>query len=127
MLDCKEIATRMAYNLNILSDTSFDTVDVTMYHQMIGSLMYLTNTRLDILFMVNTLIQFLTDPRQVHLIAVKHVLRYLKGTMDYGIKYGVNQNINLHSYVDSYWESSVTDRKRTSCYCFNLEYSILIS
>ena len=60
------------------------------------------------------------DPRQVHLIAVKHVLRYLKGTVDYGLKYDTNQKINLHGYVDSYWEGSATNRKRTSCFCFSL-------
>ena len=66
---------------------------------------------------MNTLSQFLTDPRQVHLIAVKHVLRYLKGTMDYGLKYDVNQKINLHGYVDSDWEGSAIDRKSNlGCY-----------
>ena len=43
----------------------------------------------------------LTDPRSVHLIAAKHVLRYLKGTIDYGLKYDANQKINLEGYVDS--------------------------
>ena len=75
-------------------------VDDMMYRQMIVSLMYLTNTRLDICFAVNTLSQFLMDPRHVHLIAAKHVLRYLKGTVDYGLKYDANQKINLHGYVD---------------------------
>ena len=60
---------------------------------MIGSFMYLTNTRPDICFVVNTLSQFLTDPRHVHLIASKHILRYLKGTVDYGINFEVNQKI----------------------------------
>ena len=68
---------------------------------MIGSLMYLMNTRPDICFAVNTLIQFLTDPRNVHFIAAKHILRYLRGTFDYGLKYDVNQKINLEGYVDS--------------------------
>ena len=65
-----------------------------MYRQMIGSLMYLMNTRLYICFVVKTLSQFLIDPRHVHLIDAKHVLRYLKGTMDYGLKYDANQKIN---------------------------------
>ena len=64
-----------------------------MLRQMIGSLMYPTNTRPDICFAVNTLSQFLTDPRHVHLIAAKHILRYLRGTNDYGLKYEANQNI----------------------------------
>ena len=76
--------------------------------------------RLDICFVVNTLSQFQMDPRQVHLIAVKHVLRYLKGTVDYGLEYDANQEINLHSYVDSEWEGSATDMKRTSGCCFSL-------
>ena len=63
------MATPMASNLKPLCDASSDSVDATMYHQMIGSLMYLTNTRPDICFAVNTLSQFLTDPRHVHLIA----------------------------------------------------------
>ena len=61
-----------------------------MYCQMIGSLMYLTNTRLDIFFAMNTLSQFLTDSRQVHLIAAKHILRYLRGAVDYVLKYEVS-------------------------------------
>ena len=66
MIDCKAIATPMASNLKLLSDASSESVDAMMYRQMIGSLMYLTNTRPDIFFVVNTLSQFLTDPRDVH-------------------------------------------------------------
>ena len=79
---------------------------------MIGLLMYVTNTRLDICFAENTLSQFLTNLRNVHLVAAKHILRYLSGTIDYGLKYDVNQNINLEGYVDSDWESSAIDRKK---------------
>ena len=67
----------MALNLKLLSDDSSDSVDAMMYRQMIGSLMCLMNTRLDICFAVNTLSQFLTDPRHVHLIVAKHILRAL--------------------------------------------------
>ena len=90
ILDCKVIATPMASNLKLLCDASSESVDATMYRQMIGSLMYL-----------NTLSQFLKDPRHVHLIPAKHVVRYLKGTVDYGLKYDVNHKINVHGYVDS--------------------------
>ena len=60
MMDC--MTTPMALNLKLLSDASLETVDATMYHQMIGSLMYL---RPDICFVVNTL-------RHVHLMVAKH-------------------------------------------------------
>ena len=55
-----------------------------------SNMMYLMNKRSDIFFVVNTLSQFLMDSRHVHLIAAKHVLRYPKGTVDYGIKYDAN-------------------------------------
>ena len=78
---------------------------------MIGSLIYLANTRPDICFAVNTLCQFPTDPRHVHLVAAKHVLRYLKVTVEYGLKYDANKKINLHGPVDSYWVGNATYRK----------------
>ena len=81
-MDCKAMATPMASNLKLLSDASSKTVDAMMYRQMIGSLMYLTNTRPDICFVVNTLSQFLIDLRNVCLIAAKHIMRYLKGIVE---------------------------------------------
>ena len=75
MLDCKAMTTPMASNLNLLSDASSEAVDATMYRQMIGSLMYLTNTSPYICFTMNTLNQFLTDLRHVQLIDAKHILR----------------------------------------------------
>ena len=114
MMDCKAMTTPMASNLKLLSYASLESVDATMYCQMIGSLVYLMNTRPDICFAVNTLSQFLTDPRHVHLIAAKHILRYLKGTVDYGLKYEVNQKINLEGYVDSDWAIPSIGRTRQS-------------
>ena len=78
MMDYKEISTPMEQKLNLLFDDSAKTVDATMYHEMIGSLMYLMNMIPDICFAVNTLSQLLTDLIHVHLIATKHMMRYLK-------------------------------------------------
>ena len=63
---------------------------------------------------MNILSQFWTVPRNVHLIAIKHILRYLRGTVDYGIKYDANKKINLEGYVDSDWAGSAIDNKSTS-------------
>ena len=90
------MTTPMASNLKLLSDASSEMVDAMMCHQMISSLMYVTDTRPDTCFAMNTL-------RHVHLIAAKHILRYLKGTVYYGIKYWDDQKINLEGYVDSDW------------------------
>ena len=123
MMDC--MTTPMESNLKLLTDASLETIDATMYHQMIGSLMYLTNTRPYICFAVNTLSQFLTDPRHVHLIAAKHIMRNLKGIVDYGIKYEENQKINLEGYVDSDWAGSAIDRKSTLGCCFSMGSGVI--
>ena len=120
MMDYKAMTKSMASKLELLSVTSSETVDATMYCQMIGSLMYLMNTRPDICFAVNTLSQYLTDPRHVHLTAANHILRYLKGTVDYGLKYKTDQRIKLEGYVDSDWASSGIDRKTTSGWYFSM-------
>ena len=125
MMDCKAMTTPMESNLKLLSDASSKIVDAMMYHQMIGSLMYLTNMRPDICFVVNTLSQYLTNPRHVHLTTAKHILRYLKGTLDYGLKYKTDQRINLEGYVDLYWEGSAIDRKSTLGCCFSMGSGVI--
>jgi hypothetical protein len=81
--------------------------------------MYLTNTEPDICFAVNTLSQFLVEPRRVHLVAAKHVMRYLKGTMDYGLIYDGGHDFTLSGYTDAYWVGSIAERKSTSGCCFS--------
>ena len=80
MLECKAMATPVDSNMKLLADDLSELVDVTQYRQIIGSLMYLTNTKPDICFVVNTMSQYLVKPRCFHLIAIKLVMRYLKGT-----------------------------------------------
>jgi hypothetical protein len=82
--------------------------------------MYLTNTRPDICFAVNTLSQFLVEPRCVHLVAANHVMRYLKDTIDCGPSYDGDHDFTLRGYTDADWAGSVSNRKSTSGCCFNL-------
>jgi hypothetical protein len=62
----------------------------------------------------------MVHPRHVHLIAVKHVMRYLKGIMDYWLNYVADNEISLLGYSDSYWACSVANRKSTLGCCFTL-------
>jgi hypothetical protein len=112
--------TPMETKLKLLVDTSSKLIDATLYRQIIGSLMYLTNTRIDICFSVNTLSQFLVEPRHVHLVFEKHVMRYLKGTLDCGLSYDGDHDFTLSGYTDSDWARSVSNRKSTSGCCFSL-------
>jgi hypothetical protein len=118
MLECKSMNTPMEMKLKLLVDTSSELINSTLYRQIIGSLMYLTNTRPDICFSVNTL--SLVEPRHVHLVAAKHVMRYLKGSLYCGLSYDGDHDFTLSGYTDSDWARSFSDRKSTSGCCFSL-------
>ena len=93
MLYCKYMTTPMRISLKFLNDDTSEAVDATLYRQIIGSLMYLTNTRPYICFVVNTLSQYIVNPKHIHLVGSKHVTRYLKGTLDYGLRYASDGEI----------------------------------
>jgi hypothetical protein len=86
---CKSMTTPMMNFFKKLSDSTSDSdlVDPTMYRQLIGSLMYLVNIGKYIFFEVSTLSEFMVELRHFHWVATKHVLRYLHGTIGYGLRY----------------------------------------
>jgi hypothetical protein len=88
--------------------------------------MYLMNTRPNICLTVNTMSQYMEQPKQVHLVRVKHVMRYLKGTLDYGIRYVIDHEFRLYGYSDSYWVSSIPDRRSTLACCFSIGSSMVL-
>ena len=98
-----------------------DRVNVTTYRSLIGSLRYLTHTRPDLLYFVGILSRYMEKPSQEHLNAVKRVIRYVKGTADYGIldKKG-ESNSELIGYSDSDFSGDVGDQKSTSGHIFFL-------
>jgi hypothetical protein len=87
MLDCKSMSTPMVSNLRKLheSDSGSNLVDPSLYRQLIGPLMYLIHTRPDICFAVSALSQFMSEPRHKHWNASKQILRYLRGSIAYGL------------------------------------------
>ena len=101
-------------------------MDPTLYRQLIGSLMYLVNTRPNICFAVNMMSQFMCERRRVQWVAAKHILRYLQGTVDYGLDYRQGDGVRLVGYTDSDWAGCASDRKITSRCCFGLG-SIVVS
>jgi hypothetical protein len=127
MLDCKSMSTPMVSNLKKLhqSDSESDLVDPSMYRQFIGSLMYLIHTRPDICFVVSALSQFMSESRHRHWIVAKHVLRYLRGPIAYGLRYISTRGVLLHGYADSNWVGSSLDRKSTFGYCFSLGLAMI--
>ena len=73
--------------------------------------MYLVNTRPDINFAVNSLSQFMVDPRRVHWTTAKHILCYIRGTMEYGLVYKRRGSVQLAGFIDAGWAGSVEDRR----------------
>ncbi|KAF5470860.1 hypothetical protein F2P56_011348 [Juglans regia] len=90
--------------------------DPTEYKILVGALQYLTLTRPDLSFSVNQLCQFLHCPTTDHLVAAKRVLRYLKGTLQFGLNFSKG-SLQLNGFCDSDWAGSPDDRKSTSGYC----------
>ncbi|KAF5449795.1 hypothetical protein F2P56_030207 [Juglans regia] len=98
-----------------LSDGSPPT-DASLYRQTLGSLQYLSLTRPDVSFAINKLSQFMHSPSTLHWSAVKRLIRYLVGTIDYGIMLRTNSPQTLHAFADADWACDPNDRTSTSAY-----------
>eukprot|EP00253_Pinus_taeda_P036089 PITA_36089 len=120
MQDCRPIATPMITNWKKIDASKDKDVNPTLYRQLIGSLMYLFNTRLDICYAVNNLIQFMVEPKRAHWAAAKDVLRYIQGTIEYGLLYTRRNDIRMSGFVYADWAGSSVHRKSTSGYYFNI-------
>eukprot|EP00253_Pinus_taeda_P021033 PITA_21033 len=101
-----------------LHASDLELVDPTLYRTLIGCFMYLVNTRPDICFAVNTMSQFTCEPGRVHWVVAKHILRYLQGTVDFGLDYRQGDGVRLAGYTDSDWKS-------TSSCCFGLGSAVV--
>jgi hypothetical protein len=91
--------------------TSGEVVDATVYRQLVGSLMYLVNMRLNICYVVNQLSQAMVKPTKLFWKVGKHVLRYPRGTSEYGLWYRQMDEVKLHSFTDADWVGNPTDKK----------------
>ena len=85
-----------------------------------GSLLYLTITRPNIVFAVGVMSQFMESPCADYLIVAKRILRYVKGTLEYGLFYKENVYFSFHGYAEEDWAGNVIDRRSTSGYCFSI-------
>ena len=100
-------------------------VDKTYYKQVVGSLMYLTTTRPDLMFVVSIISRYMENPPELHLQTAKRVLRYLRGTIDFGIFYRKGGDDELVAYTDRDYAGDLEDRKSTSSYVFLLSSGVI--
>ncbi|GJZ47545.1 hypothetical protein Tco_0601377, partial [Tanacetum coccineum] len=92
-------------------------VDEHLYRSMIGSLMYFTTSRPDIMFAVCARFQVSGFSKDIHLLAVKRIFRYLKGKPSLGLCYSKDSPLELVAYTDSAYAGAIQDRKSTTGGC----------
>ncbi|GKV37173.1 hypothetical protein SLEP1_g45232 [Rubroshorea leprosula] len=119
MENCKPVATPLVQNEKLSKDDQETKVDSSYYRSLIGSLLYLTATRLDLMFAASYLSRFMSTPSKFHLVAAKRVLRYIKGTYELGLWFDSNQQGRLQGYADSDWAGSMEDMISTTSYVFS--------
>nr|GEV23085.1 ribonuclease H-like domain-containing protein [Tanacetum cinerariifolium]GEV87762.1 ribonuclease H-like domain-containing protein [Tanacetum cinerariifolium] len=99
--------------------------DPTLYRSLAGALQYLTFTRPDLSYAVQQVYLYMHDPRDPHFIALKHILFYVRGTLDYGMQLNVSFTTHLSAYADADWSGCPVIRRSMSGYCVFLGDNIL--
>jgi hypothetical protein len=125
MKDAKPIKTPMGTNGHLDLDTGGKSVDQKIYRWMIGSLLYLCASRPDIMLSVCMCARFQANPKEVHLRAVKRILRYLVHTPKFGLWYPKGSTFDLIGYSDAGWAGCKINRKSTSETCQFLGRSLV--
>jgi hypothetical protein len=125
MKDAKPIKTPMGTNGHLDLATGGKSVDQKVYRSMIGSLLCLCASRPDIMLSVCMCARFHADPKEVHLRAVKRILRYLVHTPNFGLWYPKGSTFDLIGYSDADWAGYKIDRKSTSGTCQFLGRSLV--
>ncbi|GJS30406.1 putative ribonuclease H-like domain-containing protein [Tanacetum coccineum] len=115
--DVKSASTPTDLEKPLVKDADADDVDEHLYRSMIGSLMYLTASRPDIMFAVCACARFQVSPKTSHLLAVKRIFRYLKGKPSLGLWYSKDSPLELVAYTDSDYAGATLDRKSTTGGC----------
>ncbi|CAN6694260.1 unnamed protein product [Malus baccata var. baccata] len=122
MQDSKSCVTPCLPSHRLIKDDGKPYRHPDQYRSIVGALQYLTFTRPDIAFAVNQCCQFMQHPMECHVVAVKRILRYLSGTINYGIHFQPG-TLTLQAYSDADWAGDPNDRRSTSGYVVYLGFS----
>ncbi|XP_040939865.1 secreted RxLR effector protein 161-like [Gossypium hirsutum] len=108
--------TPMVTTVQLSAHAGTPVADAHLYRSLVGALQYVVITRPDIAYAVNKVCQFIHQPLDIHFKAVKRILRYLHGTLDYGLTFTKTSKLMLEGFFDASWGSDVDDRRSTSGY-----------
>eukprot|EP00253_Pinus_taeda_P027362 PITA_27362 len=120
MEDCKPAPSPSQSGVKISVTCTSPKVDATLYHQLVGKILYLTHTCPDLSFDVGLIAQFMQTPPEIHWKAAKRILHYVRGIVQFGIHYNVEASPLLVGFTDSDWAGDPDDRKSTAGYVFTL-------
>ena len=125
MESCKPSKFPFPKGIKLSTDTGEMMADPESYRRIIGKLLYLNLTRPDISYSVQQLSQFISAPRLPHFQAAIHVVKYLAGTLDWGLYYAANQPLHLTAFCDSDWGSCAFSARSLTGYCVFLGNSLI--
>lgn len=126
MSDCNPNKYPMDPKEEILKDEKGRAVDATMYKSLVGGLRYLVNTRPDIAFSVGMVSRYMERPTTLHLSSVKRIMRYVKGTLQFGLIYNQHSGNNVVTgYSDSDLGGAIDDRRSTGGMAYYLNESLI--
>jgi len=120
MSECHSTTTPVDCKSKLSASDGPPVADPSEYRSITGALQYLTLTRPDLAYAVQQVCLFMHDPREPHLALVKHILRYVKGTLSSGLQIGVGPVDSLTAYSDADWTGCPDSRRSTSGYCVYL-------
>ena len=115
----------MALGWKLMKEDKALKTDGKAYKCLVGSLLYLTATRLNIVFAVNYLSRFMQGPRQIQFVVAKRVMRYLNGTLEFGMYFVKSSFVKLVGFSNSDWDGNDEEMMSTLGYCFAIGESIL--
>jgi hypothetical protein len=110
MEDCKPVITPMQTSCKLRKDDDSKSTDERQYKSMIGNLLYVTTSRPYVMQAVGQVARFQAEPKKSHVLAVKRIFKYLKGTKEFGLWYPKGKYLSLIAYIDADWEGCIDDR-----------------
>jgi hypothetical protein len=120
MEDCKLVSTPMVIGCKLRKDDESKEAYQRLYSSMIGSLLYVTTSRPDVMKEVGQVAIFQATSKETHVLAIKRIFIYLKGTTEFGLWYPKGNELTMVTYAYAYWEGSIDDRRSTSGATFYL-------
>jgi hypothetical protein len=125
MEECNPVETPIPLGTKLSKKDEGPTVEPTLYKSLVGSLLYLTTTRLDIMYAASLVSRLMESPKDFHWKMAKRILRYVAGTLNFGLWYTKSDDHHLSSYIDSDFAGNLDDRKNNSGHVFQLGTNLI--